>query len=61
MTPTTPAIAAMSHATRRTCCSRGLSSSLDALRQRGDPAELGVHAGREDDAPARPRRCGSCR
>ena len=38
----------------RTWRSSGLSSSLDALRQRGDAAELGLHAGGEHDAGASP-------
>ena len=46
--PTTTATSAISHATRRTCCSSGLGSVFDALGQGGDPAELGLHPGGDD-------------
>ncbi len=47
MAPPT-AIRAISQATLRTWFSSGRRLARDALRERGDPAELGVHAGRVD-------------
>ena len=49
--PSTTAISAISQATRRTWPSSGLSSRSTRSRERRDPAQLGVHAGREDDRP----------
>ncbi len=54
--PMTTATTAMSRATRRTWCSSGLSSCSGRCDERGDPAELGVHAGREHEGPRGPAR-----
>ena len=47
--PAATATRAINHATRRTCSSSGLSSSIVPLRERRDPTELGAHARAVDE------------